>query len=81
MCIRDSNTFKPEFGRELVEAFNFLSSLRLDAQLAAQMTGGGSNALKTGELTTIERDLLRDSFQVVKQFREILRRHFNLGMF
>lgn len=75
------NTFKPEFGRELVEAFNFLSSLRLDAQLAAQMTGGGSNALKTGELTTIERDLLRDSFQVVKQFREILRRHFNLGMF
>ena len=26
-------------------------------------------------------DLLRDAFQVVKQFRDIVRRHFNLGMF
>ena len=29
----------------------------------------------------MERDLLRDSLQIVKKFREILRRHFNLQMF
>jgi hypothetical protein len=29
----------------------------------------------------MERDLLRDSFGVVKSFREIVRRRFNLGMF
>jgi CBS domain-containing protein len=29
----------------------------------------------------MERDLLRDAFQIVKQLREIVRRHFNLAMF
>jgi CBS domain-containing protein len=29
----------------------------------------------------MQRDLLRDAFRVVKQFREIVRRHFNLGTF
>ena len=29
----------------------------------------------------MERDLLRDAFQVVKQLREVVRRHFNLAMF
>ena len=27
------------------------------------------------------KEFLRDAFQVVKQFRGIIRRHFNLGMF
>lgn len=67
---------KAEFGRELTQAFQFLISLRLDSQLAE--TGG---LMKPAALTSMERDLLRDSFQVVKQFREIVRRHFNLSMF
>jgi CBS domain-containing protein len=29
----------------------------------------------------MDRDLLRDAFQVVKQLREVVRRHFNLAMF
>ena len=29
----------------------------------------------------MERDLLRDAFQIVKQLREMVRRHFNLAMF
>jgi CBS domain-containing protein len=29
----------------------------------------------------MERDLLRDAFQVVKQFRGLIRHHFNLGIF
>ena len=29
----------------------------------------------------MDRDLLRDAFQIVKQLREVVRRHFNLAMF
>ena len=29
----------------------------------------------------MERDLLRDAFQVTKRLREMVRRHFNLAMF
>ena len=29
----------------------------------------------------MDRELLRDSFQAVKQLRDLLRRHFNLNMF
>mgnify|MGYP001003456929 CR=1 FL=1 len=28
-----------------------------------------------------ERDLLREAFKVVKQFRDFLRRHYNFAMF
>ena len=69
-----------DFARDLTQALQFLMTLRLDRQLAA--TGGPSDSLvRPAELTSMERDLLRDAFQVVKQFREIIRRHFNLGMF
>jgi CBS domain-containing protein len=37
--------------------------------------------VRPADLSSLERDLLRDAFQVVKQFREIVRRHFNLGAF
>ena len=69
-----------DFSRELTQALQFLMTLRLDHQLAA--TAGTSGSLvRPADLSSMERDLLRDAFQVVKQFREIIRRHFNLGMF
>ncbi|MGO9774755.1 MAG: putative nucleotidyltransferase substrate binding domain-containing protein [Roseiarcus sp.] len=37
--------------------------------------------VRPAELSSMERDLLRDAFQIVKQLREIIRRHFNLAMF
>jgi CBS domain-containing protein len=37
--------------------------------------------LKPATLTSMDRDLLRDSFQIVKQLRELVRRRFNLHMF
>jgi CBS domain-containing protein len=33
------------------------------------------------ELTTSDRDLLRDALRVVKRFREIIRSRYHLGMF
>lgn len=72
----DLGALKPEFGKELTQAFNFLISLRLDSQLSEM-----GSLMKPATLSSMERDLLRDAFQVVKQFREIVRRHFNLSMF
>jgi CBS domain-containing protein len=66
-----------DLARELTQALRYLMTLRLDAQLAA-----AAGALVHPEaLSTMERDLLRDAFQIVKQLREVVRRHFNLAMF
>jgi len=67
-----------ETARELVEALRYLMTLKLDAELAAVE---GSSLVRPSELSTMERDLLRDALQIVKKFREYLRRHFNLGAF
>jgi CBS domain-containing protein len=75
--LSELGVFTREFARDLAEALNFLITLRLDHQLAA--AGGG--LVRPRELSSMDRDLLRDAFQVVKQLREIIRRHFNLAMF
>ena len=71
-------TFEPHFARELTEALHFLMTLRLDAEIAE---AASTSLVRPGELTTMERDLLRDAFQVTKKLRELVRRHFNLAMF
>ena len=53
-------------------------TLRLDAQIAE---AASTSLVKPGELSTMERDLLRDAFHIVKRLREMIRRHFNLAMF
>ncbi len=66
------------FARELTQALRYLMTLRLDAQLAEAAAG---SLVRPAALSSMERDLLRDAFQIVKQLREIIRRHFNLAMF
>ncbi len=77
--LAEAGVFKDEFARDLKQSFHYLMGLRLDSQLE-QEKGRGA-LVKPAELTSVERDLLRDAFKVVKTFREILRRHFNLSMF
>ena len=72
----DLGALSRDFGRELTQALYFLMTLRLDAQLAA-----ASALVRPAGLSSMERDLLRDAFRVVKQFRDIIRNHFNLGRF
>jgi CBS domain-containing protein len=69
---------KPNFARDLARALNYLMTLRLDAQLSAAASG---SLLRPATLTSMDRDLLRDSFQVVKQLRDLLRYHFKTNMF
>jgi CBS domain-containing protein len=72
-----------EFGRELIGALRFFMEMRLRSQLRAARLGTveGESLVKPSDLTTLERDLLRDALRVVKEFRELVRSHFNLRMF
>jgi CBS domain-containing protein len=82
--LAEVGVLRRDFARELVEAFQFMATLRLDAQLAAGTPRPGAapgTLVRPGALSSMERDLLRDAFGRVKAFREIVRRHFNLGMF
>jgi CBS domain-containing protein len=76
--LAELGTFESEFARELAEALSYLMTMRLDAQIAEQAS---TSLVRPGELSTMERDLLRDAFQVTKKLREMVRRHFNLSMF
>ena len=76
--LAELNVFDSQFARELTQALHYLMTLRLDAQIAEKAS---TSLVKPGALSTMERDLLRDAFQVVKQLRDMLRRHFNLAMF
>ena len=76
--LSEKGLLKEDFARGLAQALDYLLTLRLDAQLAA---ADASNMFKPGALTSMDRDLLRDSFQQVKQLRDLVRRRFNLNMF
>jgi CBS domain-containing protein len=76
----DLGVLQADFARELSQTFQFLLTLRLDGQLAAS-AGTSGTLVRPSSLSSMERDLLRDAFQVVKQFRELIRHHFKLGMF
>jgi CBS domain-containing protein len=67
-----------DFARELTQALFLVMTLRLDAKLG--LVGAGAR-VDPGRLTVMERDLLRDALRIVKQFRDMMRRHFNLAMF
>jgi CBS domain-containing protein len=76
----DLGVLRDQFGRDLKQAFRFMLMLRLDGQLAAS-AGASGTLVRPEHLSSMERHLLRDALQVVKQFREIVRHHFKLGMF
>jgi CBS domain-containing protein len=84
--------FDSDFARELRQSFHFLMDMQLAAKLAAQARKAGTRVegeaaatahglIRPHELSSIQRDLLRETLHVVKQFREIVRRHFHLSVF
>jgi CBS domain-containing protein len=76
--LAELGTFEPQFARELTEALRYLMTMRLDAEITEHAS---TSVVRPRELTTMERDALRDAFQVAKKLREMVRRHFNLAMF
>ena len=71
-----------EFGRELASALSFFMEVRLRSQLRAVKTGQREmeSIVRLSELSTADRDLLRDALRVVKQFREVIRHRYHLGL-
>jgi CBS domain-containing protein len=72
-----------EFGRELASALSYFMEIRLRSQLRAMKTGQREmeSVVCLSELSTADRDLLRDALRVVKQFREVIRHRYHLGLF
>jgi CBS domain-containing protein len=72
-----------ELGRELTSALSYFMEIRLRSQLRAVKTGQHEmeSIVRLSELSTYDRDLLRDALRVVKHFREVIRHRYNLGLF
>ena len=73
--------FSDEFSADLIEAFDFMAMLRLRQQFAAMARGEVyDNILDVDQLRGFERNLLRDSLKIVKQFKSDVTHHFRLNM-
>jgi CBS domain-containing protein len=68
-----------EFTADLIEAFDFMSMLRLRTQLKQWEDGVAiSNSIPPSRLNRLDRSLLRDSLRVVKEFKSLVSLHFRL---
>ncbi|TBW39192.1 cyclic nucleotide-binding/CBS domain-containing protein [Siculibacillus lacustris] len=81
--LREQGFFDEAFARELEGAFGWFVGLRLKSQIRAHLAGTteGESLVRLSDLSTLDRDLLRDALRVVKRFRDIVRNHYKLGMF
>lgn len=80
-ALNQRNLFNPSFGTELIEVFSYLSTLRVKAGLSKVEHGlPQDNYLNPKELNKLERELLRDSFKIVNEFKKFITYHFKLGM-
>jgi CBS domain-containing protein len=72
-----------ELGRDLASALSYFMEIRLRSQLRAMKTGQREteSIVRLSELSTADRDLLREGFRVVKRFREVIRYRYHLNMF
>ena len=69
MCIRDS----------LTDSLHFFMGLKLKAGLAELDTGKAvTGAIDVARLSSLDRDLLKDTLGVVKRFKVLLRHRFHL---
>ncbi|HET6467466.1 MAG TPA: putative nucleotidyltransferase substrate binding domain-containing protein [Geminicoccaceae bacterium] len=70
------------FGNELIDAFHALLGLRLQARIEKlRLHQPPDNFLRPGDLSKLERDVLKESLAIVKRLQELVRRHFQLAMF
>jgi CBS domain-containing protein len=73
--------FSEGFTADLIEAFDFMVMLRLREQFAALDRGESyGNIIDVAHLGSFERNLLRDSLKIVKQFKSDVAHHFRLQL-
>lgn len=79
----DAGSLTREFGREVMAALHAFMGFRLRSQLAALRRGTleGETLVRPAELSSTDRDILRDAFRVTRRLRELLRQRHNLRAF
>ena len=65
------------FATELIESFDSLSAIRLEAMLYSKEISE-SNYINPKELEKNQRDLLKDSFKIINKFKKFMIFHFHL---
>ncbi len=80
--LRGQGIIDRALAEELIEAFNFMMGLRLKSRLARiAVRKPYDNLVNADDLSTVERDLLKDALYVVKRAKDLVRHHFHLGLF
>jgi len=79
--LNNKNIINRETTSELIEAFNFLLTLRLKARLdKIDKKSELDNYINPNNLSTLEKDLLRDSFKIVEKFKKFIIYHYKLNL-
>lgn len=80
-ALHDKKVFNKQFSVDLIEAFAFMSWLRLTSGLkqieAGQMP---DNYITPDQLNKMERDVLKDAFKIVENFKRFLTHHYKLNL-
>lgn len=78
-----AGAFEPKFGRELIGALRVFMEYRLQPQLDAVRRGtlDREALIRPSLLHAADRDILRDSLRVVRQFLELVRNRYKLDVF
>lgn len=73
------NVIDEALGQDVAEALSYIMDLRFRANLHILESGSGTpNQVDFANLSTLERDLLKDALQVVKRFKNVIRHHFRI---
>jgi CBS domain-containing protein len=74
-----SGVVDAELGRDLLEALHYLMGLKLRHQLRQRERGEApGNLVRPSDLSTMDRDQLKDALAINKRFRALLRQRFRL---
>ncbi|NLY03798.1 MAG: hypothetical protein GXZ15_03000, partial [Campylobacter sp.] len=71
--------FDSKTSEELIEAFSFLLTLRLESGLK-RFDGKNENMIEPKSLSKFQRDLLRDTLKLVSKLKDNVSHHFKLSI-
>jgi len=80
-ALHDKKVLNKQFSVDLIEAFAFMSWLRLTSGLKKVNDGEApDNYISPDQLNKMERDVLKDAFKIVEDFKRFLTHHYKLNI-
>jgi len=81
LALGETKLMEASFASELSEALDFMQQLRLNSQLnALTLEEDTHNRIEPDELNHLQRDMLKDAFKLVDQFKLLLNHHYKLHL-